>query len=426
MMNNLKSPVHPRTIIVRGLMMCLTVSIAAGARASINPDALLIYYGWPSAVNQTFSISGAAGVFGQYDIVVLGDGLQNGPGTSSPHPDHFNTRGIVNHALTSGTDFYGYIDLGVTTQNLPLAEIYRRVDAWKAMGLEGVLLDDFGYDFGVTRARQNAAVEYAHQQGMRVIANGWRPEDVFSTAVHANNPLGLAPALGASDYYLSESHQIIVGKYDFAASWLSKARKVENFQKQYGFEVLSITTNDLRNLYEEPEFFYAWFSAALFGHAATGWGEYVFSASGPANAQATYRERPNVYLGEVFLSEVVQRSSRQNRKTDAGVIFVDTTTREYGLLPLGDMDGNGRLDALDVDDFEKAITNLNAYMAANPKLDPLLLADFNNDGMLSGFDTREFERRLANVALGFPITEPGALAALLLLTAASAFRRTRR
>jgi hypothetical protein len=34
-----------------------------------------------------------------------------------------------------------------------------------------VMLDDFGYDFGVSRARQNSAVDYAHAQWLAVIAN---------------------------------------------------------------------------------------------------------------------------------------------------------------------------------------------------------------------------------------------------------------
>ena len=55
--------------------------------------------------------------------------------------------------LPSTTTAFGYIDLGVTTQDLPLTEVYARIDEWKATGAQGIFLDDFGYDYGTTRDR---------------------------------------------------------------------------------------------------------------------------------------------------------------------------------------------------------------------------------------------------------------------------------
>ncbi|MHC5110202.1 MAG: hypothetical protein ACYTHJ_10030 [Planctomycetota bacterium] len=287
-------------------------------------DELLIYYGWPSAINQTFSVSLASLEFAQYDYVILGDGIQDGPDDPNPHPDHQNTVEILAHPFTGNTRFFGYIDLGVITQNLSLEEIQRRIDAWKEMGINGIFLDDYGYDFGVTRERQNAAVVYAHFRGLPVIANGFFVDDVFSEEVHPNNPRGLATSLRPSDFYLFESHQVRIGSIVSAQTWYTKADQLKAYQDDIGFGILSITTNDAINTYDQAEFNYAWYSAALFGHVATGWGEYLFSSSGEFNTLAPYRQRPNINLGILFTSDVEESCTTYQRSTDFGTIFVDT------------------------------------------------------------------------------------------------------
>ena len=71
-----------------------------------------------------------------------------------------------------------------------------------------IFLDDYGYDFGTARARQNEAVDYAHSVGMSVIANALFPEDAFGRQIHpTHNPSGTATSLNSSDFYLCESHQ---------------------------------------------------------------------------------------------------------------------------------------------------------------------------------------------------------------------------
>ena len=48
------------------------------------------------------------------------------------------------------------------------------------MGVHGVFLDEAGYDFGVTRVRQNAIVDYIHGRGLQAFVNAYNPDDVFS------------------------------------------------------------------------------------------------------------------------------------------------------------------------------------------------------------------------------------------------------
>jgi len=79
---------------------------------------------------------------------------------------------------------------------------------------------------------------------------------------------------------------------------------------------------------------------------------------------------------------------------------------------LGDMDGNGVLDAFDVDDFELALADRQAYIDSHPALDPDAYGDMNASGSLDAFDVAAFEEALA--ADGVAVPEPGGLSLLAL------------
>lgn len=294
----------------------LVISSQAQAAATINPESLLIYYGWPSSINKTYEVSKAAAEFSRYQHAVIGDGLQD-----PAHGDHANTKAIIAGASANGTRFYGYIDLGVTTQNLSLDEIAARVQAWQAMGVVGILLDDFGYDFNVTRDRQNAAVELIQQAGLSVIANAWHVDDVFATTVDAVfNPNGTATKLGANDFYLFESHQIKLGAAVSRDEWLTKAQKLAEYQVANGIRVMSVTTSSAPTDFSGEKFAYSWLAAAMFEHAATGWGEPGFAAQ---TAEVPFRQAPAVTIPETD-GDIIVRRKRVVRKTPAGWITINT------------------------------------------------------------------------------------------------------
>lgn len=313
---------------LRAILLGAFVIVLPLAGQGIAPKKLLIYYGFPSSINATFDVQLAAAEFGQYDYVVLGAGLEK-----TTHPDHQNTVDIITELhLNYPTGVFGYIDLGVTTNNFSLAEIQLRADEWLASGADGIFFDDFGYDFEVTRSRQNAAVDYVHSLGLPVIANGWVPADVFEAAVHpVYNPAGLPTSLNAGDYYLSESYQVAEGQYQAESTWYDKAVALKAFQDILNFKILSITTNDVADEYDAGKFFYAWYSALLFGHEATGWGEFSFSSN---DAQAPFRQRPVVNPGNAFNGGVVNTSPVYARETDAGQIWIDAAVHTFGFDPI--------------------------------------------------------------------------------------------
>lgn len=258
----------------------------ARAGAVSTPGDLLVYYGWPSLINGASGTAAAAAELGRYGFVVLGAGVER-----PAHPDHVGTVSVLADPAMAGTFVFGYVNLGVATENLSIEEVQRRIDDWRAAGADGVLLDEYGYDFGTSRERQNAAVEYAHRLGMPVLANAWFPADAFDNALDAvHNPVGLPTRLGASDFYLFESHRIMLGQYVPEETWRAKADQVAVYRAGLGFSILSVTTNGPSDSYSEGQFFSSWDSAATYEHVATGWGEYLFSAD---DGLAPFRTRPS-------------------------------------------------------------------------------------------------------------------------------------
>lgn len=313
--------------IILGILLLTT-----SAFAQIIPKKLLIYYSYPSSLNyqtNAYNLTNVANDLAQYEYVILGAHLEE-----ATHSDHANTQTIINNPLTAPTKFFGYIDLGVSTNNYSIAEIQSRVDAWKAMGADGIFFDDFGYDFFVTRARQNAAVQYVHSKSMPVVANAWNPDDAFGSQVNATyNPSGTTTQLQASGFYLSESFLIQEGTFSNPTNWVAKASKLKNYQQQIGFKIFSITTTSqaTANAYSESQFFYAWYGAFIYGHEATGWGEYGFAANNPNNAISPFRTRPTlVSPGTAFRAAEQLVGNRLSRYTTTGQLWLDASTHTAG------------------------------------------------------------------------------------------------
>ena len=162
------------------LSACLMAAGPIRSKLGASPERIAIYYGYPSLVNGgNGDLARAVSVFADYDVIVLGDGLEL---DTSLEEHQFTTRMIqALQAAPRHPLVYGYIDLG-NTQKLPLDAITDRIERWARMGARGVFFDEAGYDFGVTRERQNAAVVAAHARGLSACLNAFRPTDVFGSA----------------------------------------------------------------------------------------------------------------------------------------------------------------------------------------------------------------------------------------------------
>lgn len=284
------------------------------------PKKLAIYYGWPSAVNGSGGVvADAAAVFGQYDMVVFGAGLEE-----TSHGDHTNTVAIIAHASMANTEVYGYI----SSQSSNTVN-WGKIDKWVAMGVDGVFCDEFGYDFSVDRDRQNVLVEYIHYKGKKAFVNAWNPDDVFSNAVNATkNPLGKAHMLGSNDVYLAESYQIINNGYQTSSDWRTKSTKMIDYRTATGCAMAAVTTTDA-SAFDQAKWDYAYYSAVIDALDAVGWGEQYYSAS---SALLPFRTRKTIY-GTYFRAALSENSGVFERATNVGVL-VDTVNHAVNeILP---------------------------------------------------------------------------------------------
>jgi len=292
--------------------------------STITPQRLAIYYSYPSLVSGSMgSISAAVDVFKRYNMVVLGSGLEQ-----PSHPDNANTALIIQDPLSAGTRFYGYID-----STLAIDDIQTKIDLWKNIGARGIFLDQFGYDYGLTRQKQREMVWSVHAAGLRAFVNAWNPDDVFSAAVGPSNPTGLATRLGANDDYLAESFAVVYGSYDDADSnsdgvkdFQDKAVKMVGYRTTFGTKMAAIATLGSAT-FSQALADYSYYSAAAYGLDVWGFGEEFYSA---VSADLPFRTRKSI-TGTYFNTPITTVGGVIEHQTNVG-IHIDTNTHTVSNL----------------------------------------------------------------------------------------------
>lgn len=291
------------------------------------PERLAFYYGQPSDANAAGGdLALATQAFTGYDVVVLGDGLEE-----TAHPDHEHAQTIIGNLRAAGTRVFGYIDLcvmlttGTPCTDLPLTEIQAKADRWRAMGVAGIFLDQAGYDYHVSRERLNAAIDYLHANGLAAFVNAWAPDDIFSPAVDsAMNPSGAATHLGASDYCLHESFAVELTAFQDPAVLAAKADKELAWKREFGTKIAAVNTLAQGTGFDEAKLQYVWWMALLYGFDAMAWGE-TWGYSSENDALPFHPRPAPANLGnEIDPIAVAHSSSVYSRKTTQGTIEVDT------------------------------------------------------------------------------------------------------
>ena len=264
------------------------------------PSRLAIYYGYPSLINGSQGdVEKAASVLSEYDVVVLGDGIEFPDRQVGRYPEgdpdeHQKARQIIAavERRSPRTRFYGYVCLGeillpgpkelILTQQ----EMEQRILLWKEMGVKGIFLDEAGYDYAaITRKRQNMAVSLIHKQDLSAFMNAYFLDHLFSTEDNlpfvkgkGKNPEHLPPLLDRRDLFLLESFQVKNGAYEDAAAGRARLAQALKYRRRFGSAIFATTTTREPEPFDSAKFNYAWWTAQLYGIDGLGWGEPEFSA----------------------------------------------------------------------------------------------------------------------------------------------------
>lgn len=173
------------------------ISILEGS-ATLRAPSFLVYLGESDKINGATSVDEAVGHFVKFDHIVLGNNADDI--TSATHDTTQNI--ITNIKGNRDIKIYGYIDCGVSTANLSIAQIQVKIKAWKDMGADGIYLNNFGYESGVNRDRQNQILDSIHQYGMVAVMTAADSEKLLTDAVDsAMNPNWVAPHIQNGDIY---------------------------------------------------------------------------------------------------------------------------------------------------------------------------------------------------------------------------------
>jgi hypothetical protein len=315
--------------------------LVAGPAAGPAPQRLAIYYGYPSLMNGARGdLDAVVAQLSPYDVIVLGDGLEfaAGNGVHAEHVEHAFTLRLIARLARSPRrlSVFGYVDLG-HTQRLPLGAVADRVERWAAMGVGGVFFDEAGYDFGVTRDRQNSAIRAARTHGLRACLNAFQPEDVFGDApvplnpAGGGNPTGVRSEMSEGDAILIEPFAVGAGAKEAPAALTSRLRAAARGRQRFGSSVFAIAAGGED---DKAAAEFGWWLASAFGVDAYGWSEPGYGAAAstlkwvpPPSAETALRAAHFVDAEPRF------EGNAWRRATTAGVVVADASAHRGTLEP---------------------------------------------------------------------------------------------
>lgn len=335
-----------KVIAVVLLSIGLLSSVSGNASAAnLGLKNLGIYYGYPSLVNgANGDLTKATEAFKPYQTVVFGDLLEipeNDP------TENANTKTITQNLRANGNDVYGYVSIGCSDQ-LNSTEIKNRVDQWASMSANGVFYDCYGFDYGVTRAKQNELVDYAHSKGLKVFANAWVPEDAMGGKDESGNA---SPThLNSNDHYLMESFVSEgSGTLQPTSEWVKKADAALALSKSTGVKIDAISTVSSPGTVNvnDAKYKIASYASAMYGFDSFQWSDDNYAS----DSNKLYKFALPTNYGTTFTEDVVTHNSDytvMTRKTDTGQFKVtqNSTTKNGEFIAGSTPDLQAQIDAL--------------------------------------------------------------------------------
>ena len=142
-------------------------------------NSLLVYYGYPIAYKGIWNADAiVAEISASHDYWIVGHTYQD-----PAHEEYASTVAIMRGVRAAGVKLYGYIPLGVNSYNYTVAQIEAITDQWMAIGVDGIFIDEYGFDYGNTRQRQVDVVNMIHTKGLPICANAWVMEEFVTDSL---------------------------------------------------------------------------------------------------------------------------------------------------------------------------------------------------------------------------------------------------
>lgn len=269
------------------------------------PYNILIYYGYPNSFNSSsngWNNSKVAMDMAKYQIVILGDGVQN-----PSHPDYNNSKIIIPKIkeINPNMRIYGYV-----TVNQSYSNFSTKVGQWNTLGVHGIFLDEAGYDYGTvtTNGREafNNKINLVHSKDKSNICfvNAWKIQHILGTENDVSYPNStynsdlIESNLNRSDWFLLESFSMkydsVGGSVDFEDKdeWYARGEKAFNYRNLYNINLASGTIIDPNASDAQDLFDFIYCASAMFALDAVGSSSLNYGAT---TAQIPFYDRPTLF-----------------------------------------------------------------------------------------------------------------------------------
>ena len=280
------------------------------------PKDNLIYYGWLNSYNSAvnnWDNELVAQDLARYGILVFGAGLQN-----PAHGDYSNTQIIIPRIkeLNPNALIFGYV-----TTDQAQVDFETKASQWDTLQVDGIFMDEAGYDFGRTRQQLNDKVDYVHglTYADLCFANAWNTNHILGTSNDASfpnstyNPPPDESNLANTDWILLESFPINTEAlqyndgYEPFWDWAARGNTMVSLRGTYGVNFAANGVIDNGVTGAQQLFDFGFISALMFSLGSYGTSDTNYAAS---SAAATLWDRPDTTrMGAVWnLSPSVQEN----------------------------------------------------------------------------------------------------------------------
>jgi hypothetical protein len=231
------------------------------------------------------------------------------------HADYPNTLKIVPRikALNPSTQIFGYV-----TVNQTLANFQAKADDWNTLGVDGIFMDEAGYDHGsvATNGRDafNDKVDHVHalSDASTCFVNAWNMDHIIGTENDTSypnttwNPDEDPSNLTEDDWYLLESFPVndtaytasTPDGYEPKADWASRGVKAQGHRATYGINLAAAGIIDNDNSNGQDLFDFLFVSACMWALDAVGSSDTSYAAS---SAAVDFWTRPDVSkMGPIY------------------------------------------------------------------------------------------------------------------------------
>lgn len=267
----------------------------------MRPKNLLVYYGWLNSfmsANNAWDNENIAQSMSKYNVLIFGDGISD-----PSHGDFANSQIIINRIkeINPATSIFGYV-----TVNQALDAFITKVSQWNGLEVNGIFMDEAGYDYGKKRTELNSCIDVVHTQEDSNICflNAWNIDHVIGLENDLNypnttfNPGLVETNIYPDDWYLLESFAVntdvytVNGGYTNKNDWYVRGNKALEKRKGYEFNLASVGIINDDNPEGQDLFDFAYRSALAYSLDANGTSD---SNYGAISAKTKYWERPKPY-----------------------------------------------------------------------------------------------------------------------------------